>query len=50
MQYFVKVSDGVIAPQYESEALEILKKKKAGKYCIIQVRYFLVIQGFSKVT
>ena len=26
-----EVSDGVIAPGYEDEALEILKKKKGGK-------------------
>lgn len=32
-----EVSDGVIAPGYEPEALEILKKKKAGKYCILQI-------------
>ena len=32
-----KVSDGVIAPGYEPEALEMLKKKKAGKYTILQV-------------
>lgn len=32
-----EVSDGVIAPGYSSEALEILKKKKAGKYCVLQV-------------
>src|SRR5215210_6422127 len=32
-----EVSDGVLAPGYESEALEILKKKKQGKYAIIQI-------------
>ncbi|KZT34887.1 bifunctional purine biosynthesis protein ade10 [Sistotremastrum suecicum HHB10207 ss-3] len=32
-----EVSDGVIAPGYTPEALEILKKKKAGKYCILQM-------------
>jgi len=32
-----EVSDGVIAPAYESEALEILKKKKQGKYAIVQI-------------
>lgn len=31
------VSDGVIAPSYSKEALEVLKKKKRGKYCIIQI-------------
>lgn len=34
-----EVSDGVIAPGYEPEALEILKKKKAGKYCVLQVSF-----------
>ena len=32
-----EVSDGVIAPAYEPEALEILKKKKQGKYAIMQI-------------
>ncbi len=32
-----EVSDGVIAPGYESEALEILKKKKQGKYSVIEI-------------
>ncbi|WBW73883.1 bifunctional IMP cyclohydrolase/phosphoribosylaminoimidazolecarboxamideformyltransferase [Schizosaccharomyces osmophilus] len=32
-----EVSDGVIAPDFEPEALEILKKKKGGKYCILQM-------------
>lgn len=32
-----EVSDGVIAPGYEPEALEILRKKKGGKYCVLQV-------------
>ncbi|EGV64182.1 bifunctional phosphoribosylaminoimidazolecarboxamide formyltransferase/IMP cyclohydrolase [Yamadazyma tenuis] len=32
-----EVSDGVIAPGYEKEALAILKKKKGGKYCILQI-------------
>lgn len=34
-----EVSDGIIAPAYEEEALEILKKKKGGKYCILQMDY-----------
>lgn len=33
-----EVSDGIIAPGYSEEALDILKKKKAGKYCVLQVR------------
>ena len=32
-----EVSDGVIAPAYSDEALEILKKKKKGNYNIIQI-------------
>ena len=32
-----EVSDGVIAPGYEPEALEILKGKKNGNYCVIQM-------------
>ena len=32
-----EVSDGVIAPAYEVDALEILKKKKQGKYAVIQI-------------
>ena len=32
-----EVSDGVIAPAYHSEALEILKNKKQGKYAVIQI-------------
>lgn len=32
-----EVSDGIIAPGYEPEALEILKKKKKGAYSIIQM-------------
>ncbi len=32
-----EVSDGVIAPGYEPEALEILKEKKKGNYCLIEI-------------
>lgn len=32
-----EVSDGVIAPGYEPAALDILKKKKQGKYAIVQI-------------
>lgn len=32
-----EVSDGIIAPAYEPEAFEILKKKKNGSYCILQM-------------
>lgn len=32
-----EVSDGVIAPGFTDEALEILKQKKKGNYCVIQI-------------
>lgn len=32
-----EVSDGIIAPGYEAEALEILRKKKNGSYCVLEV-------------
>ncbi|PWH15116.1 MAG: phosphoribosylaminoimidazolecarboxamide formyltransferase [Anaerolineae bacterium] len=32
-----EVSDGVIAPGYEPEALQILTQKKAGKYVVLQI-------------
>lgn len=32
-----EVSDGIIAPGYSVEALEILKKKKNGAYCILEI-------------
>ncbi len=32
-----EVSDGIIAPGYEPEALEILKAKKKGNYAVIQI-------------
>lgn len=31
------VSDGIIAPGYTDEALELIMKKKKGKYCIIEM-------------
>jgi len=32
-----EVSDGVIAPAFEPEALEILRNKKGGKYVVLQI-------------
>lgn len=32
-----EVSDGVIAPGYQPEALELLKAKKNGNYCVLQM-------------
>lgn len=33
----IEVSDGIIAPGYTDEALAILKKKKKGNYCVLQI-------------
>ena len=38
-----EVSDGVIAPGYEPEALELLKQKKKGNYNIIQSQEGIVL-------
>lgn len=43
-----EVSDGVIAPGYEPEALEILQKKKGGKYCVLQVRPLLALDELAR--
>lgn len=43
-----EVSDGVIAPGYEPEALTILSKKKGGNYCVLQVGNLLLCQDFFK--
>ena len=32
-----EVSDGIIAPGYEAEALEVLRAKRKGSYCILQM-------------
>ena len=32
-----EVSDGIVAPGYSDEALEILRSKKNGNYCVIQI-------------
>ncbi|SEG16500.1 phosphoribosylaminoimidazolecarboxamide formyltransferase / IMP cyclohydrolase [Eubacterium ruminantium] len=32
-----EVSDGIVAPGYDEDALEILKSKKNGNYCVIQI-------------
>ena len=32
-----EVSDGIIAPSYDEDALEILKAKKKGSYCVLQI-------------
>jgi phosphoribosylaminoimidazolecarboxamide formyltransferase/IMP cyclohydrolase len=43
-----EVSDGVIAPSYSGEALEILRKKKNGKYIIIQIDSTYESSGMEK--
>ena len=32
-----EVSDGIIAPGYTDEALELLKNKKKGRYCVLRI-------------
>ncbi len=32
-----EVSDGIIAPDYDEDALEILRKKKKGNYCVLKI-------------
>lgn len=32
-----EVSDGVIAPGYAPDALDVLRKKKTGKYCVLEM-------------
>eukprot|EP00834_Sanchytrium_tribonematis_P000243 NODE_5_length_72347_cov_1.339331.p11 type:complete len:587 gc:universal NODE_5_length_72347_cov_1.339331:22600-20840(-) len=32
-----EVSDGIIAPGYSIDAIDILRKKKGGKYCVLQI-------------
>lgn len=34
-----EVSDGIIAPDYDEKALEILRKKKNGGYCVLKVQF-----------
>ncbi len=37
------MSDGIIAPSFSAEALEILKAKKGGKYIVLQASRHAVI-------
>lgn len=32
-----EVSDGIVAPGYDEDALEVLRSKKKGNYCVIQI-------------
>lgn len=34
-----EVSDGIIAPAYTKDALDLLKAKKSGNYCVLQMDY-----------
>lgn len=38
------MSDGIVAPDYEPAALDLLVKKKGGKYCILKVSSYLCNQ------
>lgn len=42
------VSDGIIALGYSKEALELLKSKKKGKYCIIQMDWNYTPEAIEK--
>lgn len=42
---YLQVSDGIVAPGYEEEALKILSKKKNGNYCVLQVRTVPTLGG-----
>jgi len=33
-----EVSDGVVAPGYSPKSLEVPRKRKGGKYCVLQVK------------
>ena len=43
-----EVSDGVIAPGYTPEAIEVLKEKRKGTYCVIQMDTFMDFQVFLR--
>ena len=43
-----EVSDGIIAPSYSEEALQILKAKKNGSYCILQINKDYIPQELEK--
>ena len=45
-----EVSDGIIAPGYSPEALEVLAKKKGGKYCVIQVGLVVLLMVVASLT
>lgn len=41
-----EVSDGIIAPGYNDDALALLRKKKNGAYCVLQVIFFYYFPRF----
>ncbi len=43
-----EVSDLIIAPGYEPEALEILKQKKKGGFCMLEIDYDFMPTGIEK--
>lgn len=43
-----EVSDGIIAPGYHADALELLKKKKNGGYCVLEVCCILCVSRESR--
>ena len=43
-----EVSDGIIAPSYSEKALQILKAKKNGSYCILQINKDYIPQELEK--
>ena len=45
-----EVSDGVIAPGYEPEALKLLKAKRNGSYCVLQIDANYVPEEIEKRT
>ncbi|MDD6655214.1 MAG: hypothetical protein PUE59_09340 [Treponema sp.] len=45
-----EVSDGIIAPSYSEKALQILKAKKNGSYCILQIDKDYIPQELEKKT
>ena len=43
-----EVSDGIIAPSYSEKALQLLKAKKNGSYCILQINKDYIPQELEK--
>lgn len=43
-----EVSDGIIAPGYHPDALELLKKKKNGAYCVLEVSSVVKMNSINR--